>query len=378
MRKGTGKKKQCAAITKGGSRCKNNASNNSEFCALHHSEYDNTSLRVEYDLLLPIASRFSQTIEDQVLKLMSSNYLTLGVPIERRVKQWSSIAEKLERKKIQIDRVRQLDDLVGLRLILLFQRDMQGMHKIIDDNFRILSHEDTASRLVESQFGYQSVHYIIGLPQSWLQVPTMKEFGDLKAELQVRTLSQHIWAAASHKLQYKREASVPLPLRRSIHRISAILEVVDLEFERLLKDRDSYVEELKTAIDNRDLNVDVIRKILSSKWPSANSEDTPSDYSELIEDLATFDITTTHQLESLIDNHYDAVMAKERKAVARVQEQLETTGEVWGTSEERTNLGVFYTFTGLTRSAIECKSPHDWNEYANTRLTREFNPEQDD
>lgn len=56
----------------------------------------------------------------------------------------------------------------------------------------------------------------------------------LKAEVQVRTVTQHVWAAASHVLQYKQEASVPLPVRRSIYRVSALLETVDLEFERVL------------------------------------------------------------------------------------------------------------------------------------------------
>jgi ppGpp synthetase/RelA/SpoT-type nucleotidyltranferase len=31
--------------------------------------------------------------------------------------------------------------------------------------------------------------------------------GGLRAEVQVRTTAQHIWAAASHKLQYKHEES---------------------------------------------------------------------------------------------------------------------------------------------------------------------------
>jgi ppGpp synthetase/RelA/SpoT-type nucleotidyltranferase len=60
-------------------------------------------------------------------------------------------------------------------------------------------------------------------------------------ELQLRTLAQHIWAVASHKLQYKREASVPVPIRRSINRVSALLEMVDLEFDRVLLEREQYV-----------------------------------------------------------------------------------------------------------------------------------------
>jgi ppGpp synthetase/RelA/SpoT-type nucleotidyltranferase len=122
----TAKKKQCGATTRAGSRCKRRAILNSEFCSVHAENTDRKALRLEYDSLFPIASRFSQAIEDQLETLISSQSLTLGVPIERRVKRWTSIAEKLDRNKLQLDSVRQLDDLVGLRLILLFQRDLEG------------------------------------------------------------------------------------------------------------------------------------------------------------------------------------------------------------------------------------------------------------
>ena len=79
------------------------------------------------------------------------------------------------------------------------------------------------------------------MPDDWLNVPTFREFKGLRAELQIRTLAQQLWAAASHKLQYKRESSVPYPIRRSIHRVAALLETVDLELERVLSERDPHL-----------------------------------------------------------------------------------------------------------------------------------------
>jgi hypothetical protein len=233
------------------------------------------------------------------------------------------------------------------------------MHALLSNNFKIISYENTAARLEETQFGYQSVHYTVKLPDEWLNVPTMTEFRELKAELQVRTLSQHIWAAASHKLQYKQEASVPLPLRRSIHRVSALLETVDIEFERLLEDRAAYVEEIATTDDDQTLNVDLLHKILQAKWPAPNAAKGGSDFSELLRDLAVFEITSTSQLVALIDEQYKKVMTREERAVARAQEQLREVGIAEGTTEERAERGVFFTFTGLTRSALGYQFPDE-------------------
>ena len=74
-------------------------------------------------------------------------------------------------------------------------------------------------------------------------------------------------------LQYKREAGVPPPLRRAIHRASALLETADLESERILSEKDAYRETLTDAGGSELLNVDLLEKILddSPKNPDTNN-----------------------------------------------------------------------------------------------------------
>jgi hypothetical protein len=79
------------------------------------------------------------------------------------------------------------------------------------------------------------VHFVVEFPEPWFVVPTIGPMRGLRAEIQVRTHAQHIWADASHILQYKKESSVAPKTRRDIHRIAALLETVDLEFEKVLK-----------------------------------------------------------------------------------------------------------------------------------------------
>lgn len=164
---------------------------------------DIESLGREYQDFSSKAERLRIAISDQLMALISENSLTLGVPIESRLKTWSSVAEKLERKQLKLQSIRELPDLVGVRVILLFSSDVGKAVGLIEQVFEVVSREDTVTRLGDSQFGYQSQHFIVRLPESWLGVPTLSGLGQLTVELQIRTLAQHIWAAASHKLQYK-------------------------------------------------------------------------------------------------------------------------------------------------------------------------------
>ncbi len=343
---------RCIARTKSGRQCKNHASGKAEYCAIHRREHKEDALRKQFYALLPVALRLSETLEQQLEKLLDSHELTLGVPIERRVKKWDSIQDKLERRKLRISSLKELSDFVGLRLILLFKRDLEGVHSVLTNTFDVISHEDTSKRLKEMQFGYQSVHYIVKVPLDWLSVPTMTEFRDFKAEVQVRTLAQHIWAAASHKLQYKHETSVPLPVRRSIHRVSAILETVDLELERVLTDRGDYLENISAdTAEDTTLNVDVLRQALGDSWPSENLGKSEP-YAELLGELNNSGINTVSELKSLIDKRKKSILRGEEKIVVELRRQIDARKEPKGTTEERVLRGVFYTHVGLTRMAL--------------------------
>ena len=287
----------------------------------------------------------------QLAELSSRGQITLGVPMESRVKSWGSIEEKLERERLSLTSIKELDDLIGIRLILLFRSDLAAVERLVLDTFDVISSEDTANRLSEAQFGYQSHHYVVRLPKSWLAIPSMADLGDLRVELQVRTLAQHIWAAASHKLQYKREQSVPPPLRRTIHRVSALLETVDLEFDRVLEERRDYREVgIPAANESEPLNVDLLGSLLNDVFPKANRDDDER-YAELLWEMNELSISTIGELKAFLQKHHGAVMEFERTQVIRRTEEKDYSG----TSAERTKMGVFLTHIGLARQALRQK-----------------------
>jgi len=176
----------------------------------------------------------------------------------------------------------------------------------------------------------------------------MADLGALRIEIQVRTLAQHIWAAASHKLQYKHEESVPPPIRRTINRVSALLEIVDLEFDRVLEERRDYRDVgIPAAIESEPLNVDLLASLLNDVFPEANRED-DEDYAELLMNMKELSIGTMADLKSLLQEHIGDVMESERALVL----WFANLPHVEGRPNERRKRGVAYTHVGLARTAL--------------------------
>ena len=245
-------------------------------------------------------------------------------------------------------RITDLHDLVGIRIILLFAKDIELVDEIIKHNFNVDNSEDTSGRLSDSQFGYQSQHYLVQIPEAWCSVPTICDFKDLHFELQLRTLSQHILAIFSHKLQYKIESNVPKPLRRSIHRISALLEIVDMEFDRILLEREQYKENIETKHNNSEiLNVDTLAKILDDILPKKNKKDDET-YSSLLSNLMQLEIDTPTKLRNLLEKDKASMIKTEQETLSRVIKDQDYIG----TSKSRIDNGVFFAHVGLVRAAL--------------------------
>ncbi|MFN3748638.1 MAG: GTP pyrophosphokinase family protein [Sphingorhabdus sp.] len=305
-------------------------------------------LRAEYTDDLITAKKLCECLNEQLQSLVDVGGLTLGLPIETRVKEWASIEDKLSRKSTAVKSIRDLGDFVGARAILLFKSDAEQMAEAIKKTFQIISDEDVAERLRETQFGYQSRHFLVKIPDAWCEIPSYAGLNVLQAEIQVRTVAQHIWAAASHKLQYKREDSVPPQLRRAIHRASALLETVDLEFERVLSDRNKYLSETKQSTEpNSVLNVELISLIAEEMLPAENKSG-DENYDDLLLDFKKVGITTISDLRDLIEKNLDYAISEDKRCVK------EYINEDWVDSN-RINKGVYFVHTGLIRNMLDKK-----------------------
>lgn len=324
----------------------------------YHKMTRHNPLHNEYLNSTPLLSRLQRVMVEQLEYVVGECGLTLGVPIESRVKTWSSISEKLERKGLAPTSLSEISDLVGIRIIFLFQRDLDIFHMTLGRTFELLSAEDTSERLSDAQFGYKSRHYMINLPNAWEGIPSFNGLTGQRVEVQVRTLAQHIWATASHKLQYKHEDSVPPPIRRSIYRVSALLETVDLELARVLDDRDKYVQAQAAfgAADKR-LDVTILESVLDEILPANNKDSELEEYSDLLVDLQRFGVESRAQLRSLLTEYLEPILLAD---AAEVRSRHESGGGYDDDDTEhsgervinRLSRGVFFTHIGLARQAL--------------------------
>lgn len=305
-------------------------------------------LRQQYKQYHSEYEKFCAYLNEQLTKIIDNLHLQY-YELSYRVKSWDSILEKIERHTLHITSIHDIHDVIGFRIISLFKSDIPLLRKTVWDNLVVLGEEDKANEKPADVFGYLSVHFRIKLPKEWLQTPTAMGFSEFEAELQIRTFSQHIWAAASHILQYKHEAAVPDLQRRSIYRLAAVLEIVDNELVQILTERKTYQESLQNQNNETDqfeqqLDIILLEKLLDNAFGEAGK--LPHEpYDKLLQELFSCNVNTVGELSKMLRSGREAIQKKETK--------LSIQGE------------AFYSHAGKLRIALEHTHKKEYSEMRN-------------
>lgn len=325
---------------------------------------NNPELEKEYQTILPHCESFANELIRQLKELLSQEEkISSEFIFQYRIKHIDSMLQAIESKSMVVKSILEFDDLIGLRVILTFKREADLVCELIRKNLKVLVEKDIQAKLGEREFGYSSVHFIAEPPPTWQSMPTFKKAAGFRAEIQVRSGAQHIWASASRVLQYRQEQNVPPPVRRAINRVSALLEMADLEFERVLTERASYVTNVKTDSASEELNVDLLAKILDEELPPENKSSEGERYSMVLPELIHFSFNTPQKLRALLEKHKKAIESDEAKSVQRCKSDLASGKKLKGTPIERIHQGVYYTHIGLTRVALRHELGNKWREY---------------
>lgn len=193
----------------------------------------------QYKLIYPKYKLYAETLQ-QVLIKVAKKYAPQSI-VQSRPKAIASFAEKIYRKKAESsDPVRQFTDLCGGRIITNTHDEVEAISRYIEDNFEIdwENSIDVSQRLKPAEFGYRSIHYIVSFkqgvfPSRDVAVTIPPEAYGLKAEIQVRTLLEHVWADFSHTMAYKRGFSIPKKWERELASLAAVLENADGSLMRI-------------------------------------------------------------------------------------------------------------------------------------------------
>jgi len=151
-----------------------------------------------------------------------------------RAKEIHSLVKKLLKGKHTYEN---LPDKAGARCVVRYLSDVESVIASVGRLFVCSEPDSKLDRLKEDRLGYISTHVEVRLksddPQSQTYPPE-----HYCAELQIRTLAQHVWAEMSHSTVYKDEESIArLPdsmnIKRRVNLMAGLIEVADREFDRL-------------------------------------------------------------------------------------------------------------------------------------------------
>lgn len=174
--------------------------------------------------------------------------------VEARVKDREECIRKFSRKYRATLEEGDLDyeiqdyitDLVGLRVVCLYEDELEQVADIVRSHFDVIDVTDkvTAVESTEASFGYKGLHLDLRLNAEQAALPENAPYAHIPFELQVRTIIQDSWSVLDHKIKYKK--SIPAELKRRINVLSALFELADREFRQI---RDATEAELRHAVD---------------------------------------------------------------------------------------------------------------------------------
>lgn len=198
----------------------------------------------------------ARALENLVRLLLSSEAIE-GVKIIGRVKNKHECITKFDVKyrqgleKSGLDYVikDEITDLVGLRVVCLYESQISSVSSVIKNHFYVVKEENKSIDLYENlRFGYKGVHLDLSLSENRRALPEYKDFQDIRFELQIRSIVQDAWSEVDHRLKYKKQ--IPDALKRRIIRLAALFELADQEFEEIRKTTDEIESIIKQKIQS--------------------------------------------------------------------------------------------------------------------------------
>ena len=195
--------------------------------------------------------------------------------VEARTKSAQSFIAKIEaRKEVRFeDPLREITDIVGVRIITYYAEDVAEVGAIIRDEFEVVKADmvDKTSNTPD-RFGYKSAHYIVKPSPSRRALREWKPYADVCAEIQVRTALQHAWSAVHHKLDYKPTVALPRELQRRLYRLNALFELADEQFSQLRDDRQRIESNYKADVRVGQLEIPLNETSITAYFDSGRGD----------------------------------------------------------------------------------------------------------
>lgn len=186
----------------------------------------------EFDGIESAIEAESKIYHEIATKKLKHLHAELAFPPQCRNKSWSSIVDKISRIRHKVESLPDLQDLIGLRVVTIFDKDIELVERVVERNFIVL--RKYSPKYIDGVGGVSPLHMVIKRKDNNFFFKEKPGSFAILAEVQIMTLAQFSFARVSHSLLYKKDSSSRKNTDNSIKRISALLESVDLELSRNL------------------------------------------------------------------------------------------------------------------------------------------------
>ena len=151
--------------------------------------------------------------------------------MKSRLKKFSSIVEKLERKNIpmSVEAIEEnLNDIAGIRVVCAFPDDVYMLADafLAQDDITLIKKKDYIA--FPKPNGYRSLHLIVSVP-----IFLAHEKRVMKAEIQLRTIAMDSWASLEHQLRYKKDFEFTEHMANELQRCAELSAELDVRMDAL-------------------------------------------------------------------------------------------------------------------------------------------------
>ena len=216
----------------------------------------------EYKANKPTLEKINEIVLSELRRVIKEQG-SFVAGVEGRVKTEQSLRGKLELKGLKYNRLSDITDLVGARVVTFYQAEVDKIAAIVENLFEIDWENSVDKRKLYAidQFGYLSLHYICRIPKTLYCDPDFPAVNEIRFEIQMRTALQHVWATVNHDTGYKSAVDVPVEYSRRLSRLAGLLEMADEEFNNIRCEIENYKRRVTALVaggkfDEVSLNID--------------------------------------------------------------------------------------------------------------------------
>jgi len=224
--------------------------------------------------------------------------------VQFRVKTAESAAEKMVRRDANGQLkypggLERLDDLIGIRVILFVESDIDAVAIALTSQFTCHDDEDkTALMRKNGGIGYAGRHLTLEVPAGNPPNGCLDYVGQ-RFEVQIRTVLQHAWAEFEHDIRFKGSSGDNAEISRAFTMASTLIELADQQFVNIsdiLKRLQAEGAVAPAGVAQR-LDAGSLQGVLARAFPNYRNSKA-NQYDWMVEVLAANGVSTVSEAEN--------------------------------------------------------------------------------